>query len=1143
MSRSSFAVVFVLLAAAPALAQQGRGAISGTVTDATGAAVPGVTIQIVNTGTNAAFPTVSNEVGFYTMPALPVGPYVVTAEKQGFKKEVRSGITLLVDQRAAVDFKLEVGATAESIEVRGEAALVDTGAATLGKVVENRRINDLPLNGRNVLALVLLTPGVKSQGGPTNQGFADRGIQLSAISINGGPSALNSLVVDGGNNNNAYLADLNVNPTVDAVQEFKVQSNVMSAEFGFTAGGVVNMVTKSGTNQAHGTVYEFFRNDKLDARRAFTVSKEPFRYNQYGGSLGGPIYVPKVYNGKNRSFFFFNYEEWKYSHSQSNILSVPTDLMRRGDFSQLRDINGNLIAIYDPAATRANPNGSGFVRDPLPGNAIPSARFDSVSVNMLQFYPAPNRTPSNPFTQSNNWIGQVSEVRDMQQYTIKGDHRFSDRNNFQLRYTYYKHFNDNGYFSAYPDPNMRNRLDNYTNRNAVLTDTHTFSPTVLNEFRSSIARQYFPFQAYSFGRGWVTRLGLPSSIPDLTLPRVSIGGVPDPGAFSVGLRGNQTWQFFDMVTVIRHGHTLKAGIDHRLQRANNYQREVPSGSFSFPGSLTGNPQNQTGTGSGFAQFLLGAVSSASFTAYGGESEHAYSTSFFVQDDWKVSRRLNINLGLRWDYQQWPVERHNGLSTFNPFAINPDTNLLGRMTYAGVDYGRSPWEPDYRNFSPRIGFAYDLIGDGKTVLRGGYAIFHPTTFYRDFFGNTAGFANTSTAYAPPGGNTNLPAFQFKNGLPSPYIQPLGAKLGPSAFISQGVNWDQPSDNKTPMSQQWSLSMQKQLPGQWVIDAAYSANKAAHLIAGGYDYNQLDPQYLSLGLSLQDQVANPYAGRVTGTYGGATIARSQLLKPYPYYSSVTVRNPHLGASVYHAFLLSVEKRLSRGVAVLGSYTNAKLIGDSQVTPINFGGVEQVGTVGYQNGKYNRAAERSLDPTDVSQRLVLSGVFEMPFGRGKRFSSSSRALNKVIGGWQLNLISTVQTGIPVQIRGASNFLADRPNSTGTSARLDNRSAERWFDTTQFVNPPNYTYGNAPRVLPDVRNPGTVNFDLSVVKDTGLLERLKAQFRFEMFNFMNHTNLGLVNGSFSAGPDGRNRSATFGTITSARDPRILQLGLKLIF
>ncbi|MBI1896431.1 MAG: hypothetical protein HYS04_07825, partial [Acidobacteria bacterium] len=388
-----------------------------------------------------------------------------------------------------------------------------------------------------------------------------------------------------------------------------------------------------------------------------------------------------------------------------------------------------------------------------------------------------------------------------------------------------------------------------------------------------------------------------------------------------------------------------------------------------------------------------------------------------------------------------------------------------------------------------------------------------------------------------------AFQFKDGLPFPYTQPLGAALGPSAFLGQGVGWDQPSDNKTPRSQQWGLSIQHEFPGRWLVDAAYSANKTDHLVAGAYDFNQLDPQYLSLGLALQNQAPNPYAGRIPGALGGATIARSQLLKPFPYYTAVTVRNPHLGSSVYHAFLLSVERRLSRGVAVLVSYTNAKLISNSVVTPINFGPVEQVGTVGYQNGKYNRAAERSLDPTDVSQRLVVSGIFELPFGAGKLFSASSGAVNKIIGGWQLNLISTMQTGIPVQIRGASNFLADRPNSTGKSPRLDNRTAERWFDSTAFVNPPNYTYGNVGRVMPDVRNPGVVNFDLSAVKDTGIAERLHAQFRFEAFNVLNHRNLGLINGSFSAGTDGFNRSATFGTITSARDPRILQLGLKLIF
>lgn len=855
------------------------------------------------------------------------------------------------------------------------------------------------------------------------------------------------------------------------------------------------------------------------------------------------MYIPKIYHGKNRTFFFFNAEEWRFSHNRSNFLTVPTEQMRRGDFSQLRDANGNPIPIYDPATTRPNPNGSGFIRDQFAGNVIQQSRFDAVSVNMLQFYPTPNRAPSNPFTNSNNWIGQVSETRDMQQWTVKGDHRFTDSNNFQLRYSYYKHFNDNGYFSAYPDPNMRNRLDNYANRNAVLTDTHTFSPSLLNEFRSSIARQYFPFQAYSYGQDWPQKLGLPSSVPGYTLPRVQISGLPNPGAFSVGLRGNQTWQFFDMITTIRGGHTLKAGVDHRLQRANNYQREVPSGAFNFTGGLTNNPLSPAGTGNGFAQFLLGAVSNATFNAYAGESEHAYSTSLFVQDDWKLSRRLNLNLGLRWDYQQWPVERHNGLSNFNPSATNPNTGLAGRIEYAGLDYGRSRLEPALTDFSPRIGFAYDLSGNSKTVIRGGYSIFYPTTFYRDFFGSTAGFANTATAYNPPGNNSNLPAFQFKDGLPFPYTQPLGAALGPSAFLGQGVGWDQPSDNKTPRSQQWGLSIQHEFPGRWLVDAAYSANKTDHLVAGAYDFNQLDPQYLSLGLALQNQAPNPYAGRIPGALGGATIARSQLLKPFPYYTAVTVRNPHLGSSVYHAFLLSVERRLSRGVAVLVSYTNAKLISNSVVTPINFGPVEQVGTVGYQNGKYNRAAERSLDPTDVSQRLVVSGIFELPFGAGKLFSASSGAVNKIIGGWQLNLISTMQTGIPVQIRGASNFLADRPNSTGKSPRLDNRTAERWFDSTAFVNPPNYTYGNVGRVMPDVRNPGVVNFDLSAVKDTGIAERLHAQFRFEAFNVLNHRNLGLVNGSFSAGTDGFNRSATFGTITSARDPRILQLGLKLIF
>lgn len=300
------ALVFLLAFVLPAAAQQGRGSILGSVTDGTGAGVPGASVRILNTGTNAATAVVTNDEGFFTAPSLPVGAYSVTVEKSGFKKALRSGVTLQVDQRAQVDVRLDIGQTTESIEVVAEAALVDTSGATVGKVVENRRITDLPLNGRNALALVMLTPGVKSQAGPTNSGFVDRGTALSAISINGGPSSLNSFIIDGGNNNSAFLADINVNPTVDAVEEFKVQSNVMSSEFGFTAGGVVNIVTKSGTNVPHGSLYYFVRNDAFDARNAFAATKAPFRYNQYGGTISGPVVLPKIYNGKDKSFFFFN---------------------------------------------------------------------------------------------------------------------------------------------------------------------------------------------------------------------------------------------------------------------------------------------------------------------------------------------------------------------------------------------------------------------------------------------------------------------------------------------------------------------------------------------------------------------------------------------------------------------------------------------------------------------------------------------------------------------------------------------------------------------------------------------------------------------------------------------------------------------
>lgn len=1119
-------------------AQQGSGTISGTITDPQGALMPGVRIEIRNTGTNAVFRTTTNDQGFYTAPGLAVGGYEVTAESEGFKRAVRSGITLQVDQRAAVDFTLSLGQVTEAVEVTGEAPLVDAGSATVGKVVENRRVQELPLNGRNALSLTLLAPGVRSNSA-SSSGFGDRGVEVSSISINNAPNAMNAQVLDGGNNVQTYLGEVNMNPAVDAVEEFKVQTNTMSAEFGFTAGGVINLATKSGTNSLHGTLYEFLRNDKLDARRAFAAEKGVFRYNQFGASAGGPII-------KDKTFFFGNWEKWIFRKAVPKIGTFPTLLQRQGDFSDLLDARGRQVPIYDPATTVPNPQGSGFIRLPFAGNRIPSNRLDPVALNIQNFYPEPNRTPSDPFTNTNNYQRNASEERSSQQFTFKVDHRLSNSNTLFGRYSRYGHTTDGGApdvgtTGIYPDPVVSKRDDKLKNHNALLSDTHIFSPFLLNEFRLGLTRSTFPFQVRSFGGDWPQKLGFPPVVPNDTFPQIS-NGTPAFNTGTAGFRGSVSWQISDMLTRIQGGHTMKFGVEHRIIRGNNFQRSSPSGNFSFNAGLTGNPLSPSGTGSPYASFLLGEVASASVTTHLGAAFHGYATSFFFQDDWKATRRLTLNLGLRYDFQQQPVERWNGISNFDPSGIDPETGLRGVMVYAGVDgQPRSFRKDDKNDFGPRIGFAYDVAGNGHTVIRGGFGVFYPWIFNTLFFGNTTGFASTSTSYTPEGGS-NFAAFRLKDGFPFAPIPPLGSALGPGAFLGQSVSMEE-SDGSTPTSLQWNLSLQRQLKGNWLVDATYSANRGYHFIGSGYDLNQLDPVYDSLGLALQDRVPNPYAGMVPGALGAATITRSQSLRPLPYYNNINVSSPRLHQFTSHLLLLTVEKRMSQGFTMLFSYTAGKVIGNSGVGELIGFATESASAAGYQNGKFDRSPERSVEPRDVSLRAVVSALYELPFGRGKAWDTQNAVAGKLLEGWQVNTIGTMQTGRPLGVTGAGNFRANRPNSTGQSAKLDHRTAERWFDTEQFVNPANFTIGNLGRLLPDVREPGIVNWDLSLIKNTGITERVNLQFRAEAFNFMNHVNLGRPGTGFSPGPDGRNQSGSFGVITSSDDARIIQFGLKVIF
>jgi outer membrane receptor protein involved in Fe transport len=1163
LARFSFLALLTFAVGTTAFSQTAQ--ITGRITDQSGAVVPGAAITLTNNATGINREAVSNDEGYFTMPLLNPGEYRIAVKKDGFKPLVQPSLTLQVNQVARLDFSLETGAVTETVNITGStAAALETETSSLGKVVDQQRIQNLPLLGRNPYSLVALVPGARPSAGlndlPVDQ------ISQSFVSINGARGNQNEYLLDGAPNTAAAQNQPVVFANPDAVQEFKVETNNFSAQYGRAGGGVFNIVTRSGTNDFHGTAYDYLRNDALNANTFFGnragQKKPPFRFNQFGATIGGPIdfpakvFGPMQYAGKNRSFFFFSYEAVRFSQGGTYIGSVPTLQQRNGDFSQTRNAAGNVIPIYDPATTRANPaTPNQFLRDPFPGNVIPRNRFNPVFAKMLEFIPLPNAA-GNANTAVGNFVTTAANRISKDTFSVRLDHQLTERHRMSGRFNY-----DNTPISR---PDFYNNIASPTfgrqvfkRRNFGLDYTATFSPSLVGNFLFSFTRLENNRRPFSNGFD-ITSLGFPTAlktqlIPE-SFPSITVAGMG--GSFSIAnagtanlLGGNDLISFGDntaswvgSLTKTLNRHTLKFGGETRLLRPNYWQFADTAINFSFAQNFTQGPNPTVAaaanTGFGFASFMLG-IGAGSYSRAASLATQVKYYGGYMQDDWKVTDKLTLNLGLRYEYESPRTERYNQLTNFDLNATPPLTaaglNLKGALSFVGVNGNpREQWNADRNNFAPRIGFAWNVAP--KTVVRGGGGIFYAAM---TGVGGASGAFGVSGFEAATSVVTSLNGVTPLNFLDNPYPtginQPTGSSLGAATLLGQNIRFVD-RNMRQSYSAQWNLNVQRELPGGLLFEAGYAGNRGLKL-QQDLELNQLPDSALALGDALRATVPNPFAGQIrTGTLAAATVARAQLLRPYPHFLSVVSVNAAFASSNYHAALASLQRRFSKGLTLNGSYTFSKLI---DLALGQFAG-ESLSNAGFQNNN-NLRADRSLSALDAPHRLVINGLYSLPFGAGRRFNPTGLA-GTIVNGWELSAIYTFQSGGPLAFSSATNTTfaqagGQRPNLIGDPKLPDSeRTLARWFNTAAFAAPAAYTFGSAPRSLGAMRSDGISGIDFSVVKNTRLYESLALQFRTEFFNLTNTVRFAPPNTAFGA--------AAFGQVSAqSNQPRVVQFALKLIY
>jgi hypothetical protein len=982
--------------------------------------------------------------------------------------------------------------------------------------------------------------------------------------VNGGQESTGDILLDGVtatvSHNISTIPAVSAIPSVEGIQEFKIQTNAYSAEYGRSGGGLVTLVTKSGTNDFHGSLYEFLRNSVFDANNFFQNrigrNLASFKRNQFGASLGGPILIPKLYNGKNKTFFFFDYEGQRILQAVPALQTVPSDLEKAGNFTQTFNAQGQMKVIYDPVTTRPDPaNPGAFLRSPFPGNIIPQNRLDPVALNIQKYYPEPNN-PGLAFSHQNNLALQASYPQPQDRVEFKVDQVFNDRQRMFGRYTFMDSvYSKPNYWGNIADPGCCDPM-NQRLQNGALDYLNTINNTTVLNIRYGFGR--VSGNRYPWSKGFqVSTLGLPSSIDLVSnqpvFPTVTIQDYTQlgPNGGDVYLMGDVTHSLLANLSKVSGRHSLRFGVDVRFNLVNYGQLGTPSGTFNFERVMTQGPDPRASTGAGgvgYASFLLGAGSNGASGPGGGSITHqirpANANKYYaayIQDDFKLSRKVSVNAGLRWDFEGGVTERYDHLAAIDPSVKNPvsdqiGTTVTGGYLFAGGSLGRRA----IRNTSPkavnpRLGMVYEL--GSKTVVRAGYGVFFGLPSYAANSAYTSNAFQSSTPWLATLDGVNLNA-TLSNPFPNGFNFSNGTKDGLLSQIGQGLSGAIPDTLQPVYSQQWNLNIQRNLGRDMLFEVAYAGNRGTHLALSS-QLDQLLPSQLALGNSLLQLVKNPFYGIVTvGALAQPTVQAGQLLRPFPLWNGVTATNAAWSSSNYHALQTRFEKRYSNGFSLLASYTFSKTLSDGADGLWNNNGFQVI------RNWYCRKCDYSISSYDQPHRFVTNVTYELPFGRGKTFGHNwNRLTDTIIGQWQMNGILTLSQGQPLRFTTAQNTSnsfggGQTPDSTGKSAALSGsqQTIDRWFDTSQFVQPAPFTFGNVARSTAQLRNANAKNLDFSLFKTFRITERIRADLRGEAFN--------LTNTPLFGNPGTVLNSATFGVVTSQENnPRQVQLGLKILF